>query len=191
MTALTQTAAPENEPVTTAEAKLHLRVDHSTDDDLIDILITAARRLVERESLHALITQTWCLYLPAWPAGTEIELPWPPLQSVTHIKYTDEDGDVNTLSTDVYAVDTDSIPGRVYLKPDQSWPSDTLYPGNPIAITFDAGFGDESTDLPAETIAAEKLLVAAMYENRGDEQFSIPAVVSALLADLRAQAVRF
>ena len=39
------TSAPSVEPVSQAEAKLHLKVDDSADNDLIDAMITAARPL--------------------------------------------------------------------------------------------------------------------------------------------------
>lgn len=188
--ALTIKTEPAKEPVTTAEAKLHLRVDLSDDDALIDTLIITARRMVESECLHALITQTWEYFIEEFPEGEEIELPWPPLQSVTSVKYKDYDGDTNTLSTDVYFVDTDSTPGRIILKPGQSWPGDSLYPGNPITIEFECGFGTDTDDLPAEALAAVKLLTADLYENRcgADE---MPSYVQLLLIDLWAKAKKF
>ena len=39
---------PSVEPITQTEAKLHLRVDHNNDDDLIVILIKTIRETVER-----------------------------------------------------------------------------------------------------------------------------------------------
>jgi len=41
------TVEPAEEPVTTAEAKDHMRVDTSDDDTLIDGLITASRLYAE------------------------------------------------------------------------------------------------------------------------------------------------
>ena len=51
--------APTEEPVSLAEAKLHLRVDYTNDDVLIGALITAARQHAENDTRRALVTQTW------------------------------------------------------------------------------------------------------------------------------------
>ncbi len=60
--------APTEEPVSLAEAKLHLRVDYSNDDLLIAALITAARQHAENDTGRALVTQTWRQVLDQFPA---------------------------------------------------------------------------------------------------------------------------
>lgn len=182
---LKQTAAPASEPVTTDEAKSHVRVDISDDDTLIDSLIASARDTIEKLARRALITQTWRLSLDNWPDGDAIELPRPPLQSVSSITYTESDGTVNTWDTSGYIVDTDSEPGRVVLAYGESWPSVTLYPAAAIKITFVAGYGDEAGDVPEPWKQAIKLLVAHWYENREPIQAGkmeqIPFAVDSLI----------
>ncbi|WP_025917676.1 head-tail connector protein [Herminiimonas sp. CN] len=58
---------PAVEPVSLAEAKLHLRVDFTDDDTLITMLIGAARVAAENICRRAFITQKWDLYLDAFP----------------------------------------------------------------------------------------------------------------------------
>ena len=120
--ALKLITAPATEPVTSTEAKSHLRVDTTADDTLIGTLITAARQHVEAHLRRALITQTWELVTDAFPVGDVLRLPLPPLVSVTSIKYTDEDGAESTFSSGLYVVDTDSTKGRVVLKNGETWP---------------------------------------------------------------------
>ena len=59
--------APAAEPISTADAKLHLRVDITDDNDLIDALVKVAREHVEIITRRALITQTWDYYLDDFP----------------------------------------------------------------------------------------------------------------------------
>jgi len=184
--ALTLVTAPTAEPITTADAKAHLRVDISDDDDLIDALVVAARRQVELETWRALITQTWKVTLDAFPAGDTLRLPRPPLQSVTHIKYTPKGGSLTTFDSDSYIVDTDSEPGRIVLYSGESWPGDTLQIVNGVEIQFVAGYGDSANDVPQELIQAMLLMIGHWYEHReevvlGSVARSIPLGVEALL----------
>ncbi len=193
---LTLESPPAAEPVDVPTAKSQLRIDIADDDALITAYIKAARTVVEQKSLHALITQTWDLYLDAFPSGKEIEIPLPPLQSVTHIRYIDEDGNESTFSSDDYLVDTVSTPGKVVLKDDATWPSESLQEVNGVVVRFVAGFGDAGTDVDERAIQAVKLLVGHFYEHReafvdGRPLNDLPMGVDALLADLRAKAKKF
>jgi len=194
---LTEVTAPSAEPISTAEAKLHLRVDISEDDAVIDRLVGAARRRVEQFTRHALITQTWRLSLSEWPSGDAIEVPLPPLQSVgVSIKYKDTAGNESTFSSSSYIVDTDPTPGRIVLAYGESWPGTALYPTSPIAVQFTAGFGDAGSDVPEDIRQAILLLVGHYYENReasvavGNVQV-LPLGVASLLWEYREKARTF
>lgn len=159
--------APVVEPVELAMAKLHCRVDISTDNDVFLGLIISARQMVEQRAGRALITQTWRLSLNGWPANGMIELPHAPLQSVTSIQYTDGAGATSTVSAATYTVDTDSEPGRVALKYNQTWPTvATLATVNPIQVAYVAGYGATAASVPEMYRQAILLLVGHWYENR-------------------------
>src|SRR4030067_860491 len=74
-----------------------------------------------RNNMSALITQTWELYLDAFPAW-EIRVPKPTLQSITSIVYTDTDGILQTLAGSMYLVDNKSEPGRITPAFGEVWP---------------------------------------------------------------------
>lgn len=160
--------APAVEPVSATEAKLHLRVDHSEDDTYIGGLITMAREYVEGIKGRALITQTLEQTLDGFPSsGGPIRLSRPPLQSVTSVTYHDADGATSTvLASSVYYVDTVSHPGRLVLHDGESWPSDTLRPGNGVVVRYVAGYGTAATAVPEIDIHLCKLLVTQFYQNR-------------------------
>lgn len=160
--AVVQTA-PAVEPVTLTEAKAHLRVDTDADDDLIEALITAARVWCENVSRRAFVTQTLDLTLDTWPPSTGLYLPRPPIQSVTSITYTDEDGDSDTVSSDDYLLDTAS--GRLALKAASSWPSVTLQRIGGVVVRYVAGYG-LATAVPQTFKQAILLVVGEWYENR-------------------------
>lgn len=178
------TTEPTVEPVTLAEAKLHLRgVDHSDEDNLITSLIKAARQWCEEYQNRAYITQTITWKLDRFPR--EFIVPRPKLQSVTSIKYIDADGSEQTLDSSYYNVDIYSEPARIALAYGQSWP---LLRGdiNSVEVIFVAGYGDAANDVPDKTKAAMKLLIAHLYEHREDvstlRHENIPFGVKSLLS---------
>lgn len=152
---------PATEPVSSTEAKLHLKVDGSTDDTLIAALITAARLLCESYQGRGYITQTWELTLDAFPASP-FELPVAPLASVTSIKYKDKDGNETTLAASDYVLDTSAEPGRVALADGSSWPSVSLYPVGGVKIRYVVG----GASAPANVKQAILLTVGDWYEDR-------------------------
>jgi len=168
-------SGPAVEPVSVAQAKRQLWVEHNTDNTYIEGLVTAARQLVEARTRRQLITATWKLYLDGWPSrgpttATKDEgaiyLPKPPVQSVSNIKYYDTSGTEQTLSTSYYTTDFVSNPPRIVEAYGYTWPS--LYDRiNAVTVTYVAGYGDAATDVPAALRHAIKLLVYDWYENRG------------------------
>ncbi len=187
--ALILITAPAAEPVTLAEAKLHLKVDGADDDALITTLVTAARRFAERFSRRALVTQTWDLVLDAFPADDgAIFVPRPQLQSVTSITYIDGAGSSQVLAASKYKVDIASQPGRIAPAFGQSWPA-TRAEMTAVTARFVAGYGAAS-DVPESIKQAILLLLAHWYENReavhaGTGAARIPLTVEALLRQHR------
>jgi len=167
---LVQTIAPASEPITLTEAKAHLRVetDFTEDDAIIGTFISAARESCEARTGRQLVTATYALRLGGFPCGDSIELPKPPLVSVTSITYVDTDGTTQTLSTDVYEVDPYTTPGRVVLKYAQVWPV-TRSQRNAVTIAFVAGYEPTEEDVSTvPTLLRQGMLmrIAHWYENR-------------------------
>lgn len=162
-------SGPAIEPVSLAEAKLHLRVDddQTAEDALILGLIRAAREQTEAQTRRALVTQTWDARYTAFPDDNgRLELPRAPLQSVASVAYLDSTGATTTLDPGDYMVDTASEPGAVVLAYGGAWPTPTLYPLAPVRVRFTAGYGEGAGDVPESIRAAMLLLVGHLYEHR-------------------------
>ncbi|MBX3634011.1 MAG: head-tail connector protein [Rubrivivax sp.] len=166
-----RTAGPAVEPITLAEAKLHLRVDLNDDDALITRLITAVREHCERRLRRTLVDSTWVWTGPRFEAA--IALPWGPLRSVTHVRYLDEAGAEQTVAGATYVVDEHGTPPRVLLASGATWPA--TRPGAPdaVRITYQAGYGDvvdgpppAAQGVPAPLVEWMLLQLAHFYDNR-------------------------
>lgn len=153
---------PSTEPVTLAEAKAHLRVTTTDEDALLDSLIPAARQWAEDFTRRALITQTWDYTLDAF--ADEIEIPMPPLQSVSSVKYLDVDGVEQTLAATEYTVDAAATRGLVRSVYGKSWPS-VRDQANAVTIRFIAGYG-AAPAVPAPIKAAVLLMLGELYARR-------------------------
>lgn len=155
---------PTVEPITLAEAKTHLRVNNSLENDLITALIVAARQWVEGYTMRPLMTQTLQANYD-YLTTTEILLNKFPIQSITSVKYIDLSGTEQTIDSSTYTTDLISPIGRIKLA---SIPSSktTL---NAIKIRFVAGY--TSAELVPKTYkSAMYLLIAHLYENRQEAQ---------------------
>ena len=159
---------PSVEPISVADAKRHLRVEHSDDDLLIKRLIETAVSMVDVTGVlgKAMITQTWGEWFA--PNPSQIVLSLGPIQSVSAIKYYDTDNALQTDTLSNYFVLGTS--GRTTIKPKSgyNWPT-TFTRDDAIKIEYVIGYGDTFRDVPSTVRHALFMLVAHYYENRENE----------------------
>jgi uncharacterized phiE125 gp8 family phage protein len=175
---------PAGEPISLAEAKLHLRVDGGDDDLLIGSLITAARQAAETLTGRQLMTARWKLVLDAFPgpslmqaaSGASFSLPAHaillakcPVQSVVSIEYLDMNGATQVMPASEYVLDAACEPARLTPVFGKTWPP-TLPQIGAVTVTFDAGYGAASA-VPEGLKSWIKLRVGSLYGHR--EEMSV------------------
>jgi hypothetical protein len=191
---LTVKTPPTQEPIGLQEAKDHLRVGIADDDQVIQLMIEAARAKLEFTYNRAFITQSLVLGLdrfvqpgtptPAYgyplvgmynwgPGGVS---PWgwmQPSWSVINLR-----PPVQSITSIKYTDPSGTVqtlnaanylldqsePGRVFPALNKIWPVTAFIPGC-ISIEFIAGYTDPSV-IPANIKAAIKLTLGSLYENR-------------------------
>src|SRR3954449_2969810 len=115
-------AAVVVEPVSLAQAKLWLRVDHDAEDNLITALVSAARDYVEAQTGLALAPQTWRLAVR--PSELSVELPRPPFGALLSAEALLDDGTTRAVPLgDLLAVGAE--PALVTLRYGAALPSNT------------------------------------------------------------------
>ena len=119
------------------------------------------------------MTATWEYYLDAWPNGDSFKLPFGNLQAVNSIKYKDTDGVEHTMTVNVdFIVEFNGNQcGRIVLPYGVSWPSECLYPSNPITVDFDCGYVSAAV-VPARLKVAIAMVALDLYENREQQVLS-------------------
>ena len=162
---------------TVASATSDFGVDIVTDsgetseDDLIDAWIKAAREYGEDYAGCAFAPQTWDMFLNEFPSEDFIEWFKGPLTSVTGVYYTDSDGDETTMTvTTDYIVDVDTEPGKIYLPYGEVWPSYVEYPYNSVRIRGVCGYtGTAPFVIPYNFKQAMLVHVGLMFKHRDEE----------------------
>ena len=170
---------PAAEPVSLAEAKLHLRVDFDEDDALSQALISAARQAAEMLTQRQLVTARWRMVLDSFPGcglmgvpagqtftlpGHAILIPKSPLQSVVEIRYLDMAGVSQVMPSAHYTVDKTCEPARITPVFGQIWPV-ALPQISAVSVTFDAGYGS-AADVPEGLKSWIKLRLGSLYAHR-------------------------
>jgi uncharacterized phiE125 gp8 family phage protein len=180
--------APALEPVTLADAKSFLRVEHTDDDAVIASLIAAARSHIEAQTRRALIVQSWRLIRDAWPSEGRIAALPVPLLAITAARVLAEDGTPQAIDLEALVADTAAAPAVIAFAP---W--SLAAPGRRIGgieIDIEVGYGADVDDVPEPLRQAVRLLVAHWYENRGliavgRSVAVLPLTVAALIAPYR------
>jgi uncharacterized phiE125 gp8 family phage protein len=182
--------APLIDPVTIAECKRHMRVEHSDDDVIIGSLINVAVNYLDVTGMlgKAMITQTWAEYIA--PNPTTVHLSITPVQSVTSIEYYDVNNVLQTDTLSNYYIIGSKSYKTIYPKSGFSFPV-TFKRDDAIKITYVVGFGDTAESVPETVRHAIKMLVANYYENRENELIgtiskTLPFGIEQLIANERS-----
>ena len=201
MAGLTIVTAATANPVSLTEFRDYARIDDNVDTSLIFAIIGAATRFCEEYTNRSFVTQTLRLSLDGigeydqqiqdgfytGPFQTFyknfIEIPKPPLISVSSIKFFDDSDTESTWATSNYYIDNVSEPARVILRDGGAYPTD-LRNANGIQVNYTAGYGAASA-VPEAIRVAIMQYGLNLYEHRGDTEKNstqAPALVQNLLA---------
>jgi hypothetical protein len=193
---LVRATEPASNPVTLAEAKLHLRIDNTDDDTLIGNLITAATRWAEDYCDRTFCQTQWQMRLDSFYGaigspvqfglkadgnniegrqGTvpqlDVELPRPPMvQAGTATS-------VSITYTPSVSGTTATLDATEYRVDRQATPGACrplygrtwpthLMDQNSVTVTWWAGYSADGTSVPATVKSAILMLVAHLWRNR-------------------------
>jgi len=156
-----QITAPNTEPLSLAEAKAHLKVQHSGEDSLITSIIAAARTYVESGWGLALISQSWRATADWWPADGLPLRPYP-VGAITAVRVWDGS-----------SMATQSLSGFLLIEGRQAYAAvqdgaSTPIPSRSrsgIEVDFTTGWED-AAHVPEDIKQALRLLIAHWYRNR-------------------------
>lgn len=171
--------APAIEPVTLAEVKAQIGIPTAeTDQDaIITRRIKEARVFAENYMQRAIITQTQEIRKNEFPvycrkpngqadvAYAAIKLPFPNLLSIVSVKYVDQDGTLQTISSANYESDLYSLEGSVRPAFGLTWPV-ARYEPNAVRIQYTCGYGPAATDVPDLLREALILIVGYLCNNQ-------------------------
>jgi Phage gp6-like head-tail connector protein len=192
---VTVVTPPAVEPVTLAEAKLHLRVDFGDDDALIYEQISSARQLCEAVGKQTMVNTVFTLVDDSFPFSTGPlsracrqfygqfssgqGAMMPALLAVNAGVITFPRAPLVSIQS-IYYLDANGIlqllpsssydvqtgaPGRVQTVFGTPWPV-TLPVIGSVMLQFTAGYGPDNTTVPASCKSAVKLILGWLYRNR-------------------------
>lgn len=175
---------PASEPVSLAEAKLFLRIDHTVEDTLIATLIGAAREAVETGCGRALITRRVRESLDIWrrDAVGGATLALGPVTGVVVVRLLADNGAQSIIDPERYRLEGDRDRPRLVFA--SGLPA-TLRSAGGIEIEYDAGYAASAADLPVALRLAALHIVAALYEARQGEA-ALPEAARALMRPFAA-----
>lgn len=205
---LERVAGPEIEPLTLAEAKLHLGEfeDLTTRDDAVEALIVAAREWVEDYTGRALIDQTWritfgdayaidrvvtpsCACDRSEERGKQIYLRKSPALSIVSFVQIEADGSETALDPDAYELrEADGKWPRVVAMNGATWAA------GEYRLVFRAGYANRDVSpaegaevVPNRFKQAMKLWIEANYDRDKDMMGPLIETATGLIRSERVE----
>ena len=173
-----------------AQFKDHLRLgtgfaDDGVQDAVLETYLRAAMAAIEARTGKVLITRAYTWTLTAWRDLASQALPVGPVGAITSLTITDRLGADEVVNADRYILEPDLHRPKLVS-------TGICLPAIPVAgqveIGFDAGFGPDWSDIPADLSQAVLMLAAYFYEHRSDVgmgQDDFPFGVTALIQRYR------
>lgn len=135
-------AAPDDLPVTIAEAREYLVLGSETDrDSTIRNLIITARDWIEDACRTILVPSTVIQKYERFGCGQYEYLPLArePVREITEITYVDEDEDEQTWDDENWKLELGTNPPGIYLRGGKIWPTISGTEPWPISVEYEAG----------------------------------------------------
>jgi len=168
------TTPNSNLAVSLADVKEWLKIDITDDDALITSLIKAATLEIEKYIRRELLEKTFVLFLDTFAESffiyrrsRNILVKRSRLTSVLSIQFF-IDTVLTVFDDTLYDFTIDEQYSSIYLiNKNTIWPTTDIRK-QAVQISFIAGYGDDDTFIPEDLKLALKMLIAFLYENRGD-----------------------
>ena len=144
--------------------KVHCRVRHDHDDDLLRTYLKAALSQFEAHTNRKVLTTGIELQLDSFPATGAIRLPFPPFAELISIVYLDGNDEEQTAAG---RIRQGEIFANLYSDDADGWPDvSTRGNGDEVTISYITGFGTDYNSVPADLQVSLMVLVGIWYEDR-------------------------
>lgn len=162
------------------EAKAYLRIEGTTEDELVSRLLRGSAELCEAFTGQALLARSFSEILPLGGAWTRLGAT--PVRAIVEVQTLADDGTASPLDPSAYSIDIDAG-GDGWVRASAA--------GGQVRVSFAAGIAAEWSELPEALRQGIIRLAAHSYTHRaGATDAGPPAAVAALWRPWRRMRLR-
>jgi uncharacterized phiE125 gp8 family phage protein len=157
--------------VSIEDARIAIRADGDELDSEIEIAVRGITSEVEHHLQRSIINQTWRCTLDLFPEA--FKLYYPPVISVSSLRYYDTDGVLQTLNPADYVLDNvrQYDPGYLVPAKGKRWPDTETDRINAVMVEYVAGYGSSPSSIPPEVKMYILAKLAVQFGVSKDSQY--------------------